>query len=40
MEDTSSEEAAESVYEIVEDDSVLKAVAKVFEESMEDISLE
>lgn len=38
LEDTSKEEDTESVYEIVEDDTVLKAVAKIFEESMDDIS--
>lgn len=40
FEDTSSDDDTESVYEVVEDETVLKAVAKIFEESMDGITLE
>ena len=40
LKDTSSEDDAESVYEIVEDDVELSAVLKVFEELLEDIDIE
>ena len=40
LKDTSKEEDAESVYEIVEDDVELSAVLKVFEELLEDIDIE
>ena len=40
FEDTSSDDDTESVYEVVEDETVLKAVAKIFEESLDDITLE
>ncbi len=37
--DTAPEDATESVYEIVEDEAKLAAIAKVFEESIGDIEL-
>ena len=40
LKDTASETATESVYEIVDDDAQLQAVAKVFEESIGDIALQ
>lgn len=40
LKDTSADEEQESVYEIVEDDVELDAVLKVFEELLEDISIE
>ena len=40
LKDTSASEALESVYEIVEDDTELQAVLKVFEELLEDIDIE
>ncbi|MBO4902909.1 MAG: DUF1292 domain-containing protein [Lachnospiraceae bacterium] len=39
LKDTAAEDAAESVYEIVEDDTQLRAIARVFEESIGDIEL-
>ena len=39
LEDKAPEEASESVYEIVEDEEKLAAIAKVFEESIGDITL-
>ena len=38
--DTSEENAPESVYEIVDDDVELTAIAKVFEELLEDVEIE
>ena len=35
-----SQDAKESVYEIVEDDVELQAVSKVFEELLEDVEIE
>lgn len=40
LKDTSSQEDSESVYEIVEDDTELMAVSKVFEELLEDVDIE
>lgn len=40
LKDTSPEEDTESVYEVVEDDTELLAVSKVFEELLEDIDIE
>lgn len=40
LKDTSAEEDAESIYEIVEDETELLAVSKVFEELLEDIDIE
>ncbi len=40
LKDTSAEEDAEGVYEIVEDETELLAVSKVFEELLEDIDIE
>ncbi len=40
LKDMAPEEALESVYEIVDDDMELQAVAKVFEESIGDIEFE
>lgn len=40
LKDTSSEEDAESVYEIVEDGTELLAVSKVFEELLDDVDIE
>lgn len=40
LKDTASDEDSESVYEIVSDDTELKAIAKVFEEVIGDISFE
>lgn len=40
LKDTASEADTESVYEIVSDDNELKAIAKVFEEAIGDISFE
>lgn len=39
LKDTSSEEDAEALYEIVEDDDELMAVSKVFEELLEDVDI-
>ncbi|MCR5269105.1 MAG: DUF1292 domain-containing protein [Lachnospiraceae bacterium] len=39
LEDTAPEDEAESVYEIVEDEAKLNAIARVFEESLGDIEL-
>ena len=40
LKDTSSQEDTESVYEVVEDDTELLAVSKVFEELLEDVDIE
>ena len=40
LKDTSSEEASESIYEIVEDDEELIARSRVFEELLEDVEIE
>lgn len=40
LKDTSAQDAEESVYEIVEDDTELMAVSKVFEELLEDVDIE
>ena len=40
LKDTSEGNAPESVYEIVDDDVELTAVAKVFEELLEDVDIE
>ncbi len=40
LKDTSSADDAESVYEVVEDDTELLAVSKVFEELLEDVDIE
>lgn len=37
LRDTADEASSESVYEIVDDDTELKAIAKVFEEAIGDI---
>lgn len=39
MKDTSSEEEQEGIYEIVEEDTELLAVSKVFEELLEDVDI-
>lgn len=39
MKDTSSEEEQEGIYEIVEEDTELLAVSRVFEELLEDIDI-
>ena len=39
LKDTSEENAPESVYEIVDDDVELTAIAKVFEELLEDVDI-
>lgn len=40
LKDTGASDAAESVYEIVEDETELLAVSKVFEELLEDVDIE
>ena len=40
LRDTSSEEASDSIYEIVEDEEELLAVSRVFEELLEDVEIE
>lgn len=40
LRDTSSSEEAEAVYEIVEDDTELDAVSKIFEELLEDVDIQ
>lgn len=40
LKDTSEENAPESVYKIVDDDVELTAIAKVFEELLEDVDIE
>lgn len=40
LKDTSEENAPESVYEIVDDDVELTAIAKLFEELLEDVDIE
>lgn len=39
LKDTSSEEDKEGIYEIVEEDTELLAVSKVFEELLEDVDI-
>lgn len=40
LKDTSAEDEQESIYEVVEDETELTAVLKVFEELLEDIEIE
>lgn len=40
LKDTSKAEESESVYQIVEDDTELEAVLKIFKELLEDIDIE
>lgn len=40
LKDTSAKEDVESIYEIVEDDTELQAVSRVFEELLEDVDIE
>ncbi|MCI9488497.1 MAG: DUF1292 domain-containing protein [Dorea sp.] len=40
LRDMSSEEEGEGIYEVVEDDEELAAIAKVFEELLEDVEIE
>ena len=40
LKDTSNDQSAESIYEIVEDDVELTAISKVFEELLEDVEIE
>ncbi|WP_461812393.1 DUF1292 domain-containing protein [Faecalimonas sp.] len=40
LRDTSKPEDSESVYELVEDDTELEAILKIFEELLEDIAIE
>ena len=40
LKEVSQPQQAESVYEIVEDDTELLAVSKVFEELLEDVNIE
>ena len=40
IKDVRDEESGESVYEIVENEKELQAVSKVFEELLEDVSIE
>ena len=40
LKDTSAKDDSDSVYEIVEDDTELIAVSKVFEELLEDVDIE
>lgn len=40
LKDISTEEASESVYEIVEDDRELNVISGVFEELLEDVEIE
>ncbi len=40
LKDTSCDDSPESLYEIVENDDELNAIAKVFEELLEDIEIE
>lgn len=40
LKDTSKPEESESVYQVVEDDTELEAVLKIFEELLEDIDIE
>lgn len=39
LKDTADEASAESIYEIVDDDTELKAIAKVFEEAIGDVEI-
>lgn len=40
LKDTSEEEEEEGIYEVVEDEKELSAIAKVFEELLEDVEIE
>lgn len=40
LKDMSLDEAGEGIYEVVEDDEELSAIAKVFEELLEDVEIE
>ena len=40
LKDISTEEASESLYEIVDDDEELNVISGVFEELLEDVSIE
>ena len=40
LKDTSAEDESESIYEVVEDETELSAILKVFEELLEDIEIE
>ncbi|MEZ3437074.1 MAG: DUF1292 domain-containing protein [Lachnospiraceae bacterium] len=40
LKDTSDEKEEESIYEVVEDEGELAAIAKVFEELLEDVEIE
>lgn len=40
LKDISSEEASDSIYEIVEDDEELNVISGVFEELLEDVEIE
>lgn len=40
LKDTSEDDASDSLYEIVEDDTELGAILKVFEELLEDVEIE
>lgn len=40
LKDKSSKEERDSIYEVVEDDTELMAVSKVFEELLEDVDIE
>ncbi len=40
LKDTSDEESSDSVYEIVEDEEELDAIAKVFDELMDEVDIE
>lgn len=40
LKDISSEEASESIYEIVDDEEELTAISRVFEELLEDVEIE
>ncbi len=40
LKDTSAEDESEGIYEIVEDETELSAILKVFEELLEDIEIE
>lgn len=40
LKETEKQETGESLYEIVEDETELRAVSKVFEELLEDVSIE
>ena len=40
LKETASKEDGESIYEVVEDDTELLAVSKLFEELLEDVDIE